>query len=329
MDRDVLLLATKDTMAYARRPGHEAVATGEQLLATVPADRLPVRVSVEDVLTEPSWDISPASMLTLARRARDAILRDGFAGVVVAHGTDTVEETAYLTDLLAGEATRRGRIVVTGAVRYLDDLGSDGPRNLAAAITAAAAPELTGAGVLVCADDELHAARWVTKVDATGVAPFSSAPMAPVARVVGTTIEPLTAPPPRPPEAPDEVESDVALIKTYPGIDATLLTAVVDAGARGVVLEGTGAGNVPVGLFGAITELTGWDIPVVVASRCRTRAAALAELGIGAGLAERMGAIGARGLGPSKARIALMVALGNKDGDGGVAAARRWFAGIH
>lgn len=102
MDRDVLLLATKDTMAYARRPGHEAVATGEQLLATVPADRLPVRVSVEDVLTEPSWDISPASMLTLARRARDAILRDGFAGVVVAHGTDTVEETAYLTDLLAG-----------------------------------------------------------------------------------------------------------------------------------------------------------------------------------------------------------------------------------
>lgn len=341
MERDVLLLATKDTMAYARRPGHEAVASGAELLATVPADRLPARVCVEDVLAEPSWDISPASMLTLARRARDAIADDGFAGVVVAHGTDTLEETAYLTDLLAGAAARRGRIVFTGAVRHLDDLGSDGPRNLAAAITAAAAPGLTGAGVLVCADDELHAARWVAKVDATGGAPFSSAPMAPVARVAGGSIEPLTAPPPRPPEAAGEVESDVALIKTYPGIDPALLTAVVDAGARGVVLEGTGAGNVPVGLFGAIAELTSWDIPVVVASRCRTRVAGLEELGLGAGLAARMGAIGARGLSPGKARVALMVALGGTsggrgdsrrggdNGNGSVAAARRWFASIH
>lgn len=140
------------------------------------------------------------------------------------------------------------------------------------------------------------------------------------------------------------MESDVALIKTYPGIDASLLTAVVDAGARGVVLEGTGAGNVPVGLFGAIAELTGWDIPVVVASRCRTGVAVLEELGLGAGLAARMGAIGARGLSPSKARVALMVALGahsaknaqganggngGESGNGGVAAARRWFASIH
>lgn len=321
MGAHILLLATKDTMAYARRPGHEAVASGAQLLDTIPADLRAARVTVEDVLTEPSWDISPASMLTLARRARDAIVEDGFDGVVVAHGTDTLEETAYLTDLLA-PAARRRPIIFTGAVRHLDDPGSDGPRNLAAAITAAAAPSLASAGVLLCVNDELHAARWVSKVDATGISAFSSAPMPPVARVVGASIEPLVAPPPRPPQAAEEVETDVALLKTYPGIDAALLTALVDAGARGLVLEGTGAGNVPVGLFGAIHELTEWDIPVVVASRCRTRAVALEDLSLGAGLAARMGAIGARGLSPSKARVALMVALGRK---GGVQAARAWF----
>ncbi|WP_344394888.1 hypothetical protein [Actinomadura alba] len=115
----------------------------------------------------------------------------------------------------------------------------------------------------------------------------------------------------------------MALIKTYPGIDPVLLTAIVDAGARGVVLEGTGTANVPVGLFTTIGELTEWDIPVVIASRCRTSAAALGDLRLGAGLAGKIGAIGARGLSPVKAHCALMVALG---GGGGVAAARDWFA---
>ncbi|MDN3351604.1 hypothetical protein [Actinomadura sp. DC4] len=131
------------------------------------------------------------------------------------------------------------------------------------------------------------------------------------------------APPPRPPSPPGEPESDVALIKTYPGMDGTLLTAVVDAGARGVVLEGTGTGNVPVSLFTAISELTGWGIPVVIASRCRTREVALEEMRSGAyGLAASVGAIGARGLAAPKVRVALMVALG-AGGD-----ARKWFEAL-
>ena len=80
-------------------------------------------------------------------------------------------------------------------------------------------------------------------------------------------VETLAAPPARPPLVAGEPESDVALIKTYPGMDSVLLTAVVDAGARGVVLEGTGLGNVPVDLFATIGELSEWGIPVVIASR--------------------------------------------------------------
>ncbi|HEY2674438.1 MAG TPA: asparaginase [Rugosimonospora sp.] len=324
MTQRVLLLATKDTIAY--QPGRSAVATGADLLRTIPAGTH-ADVVVEDVTAEPSWDISPSSMLNLARRARTAILDDGFDGVVITHGTDTLEDTAYLTDLLAGPATARGGIVLTGATRFLDDLSSDGPRNLASSIAAAADPALRHVGVVACLNDDLHAARWVTKVDATSVAAFSSYPFPPVGRVVDGRVETLGAPPPRPPEAPGEPESEVALIKTYPGIDPALLTTVVDAGARGVVLEGTGAANVPVDLFATIGDLTQWDIPVVIASRSRTRDVALDDPRPGTGLAAALGAIGAHGLAPTKARVALMVALG---GDGvrtaRVDAVRQWFS---
>ncbi|MGI5215814.1 asparaginase [Plantactinospora sp. CA-290183] len=326
MTARVLLLATGDTMAYSTRPGREGLASGADLLRAVPAESLGAEVTVVDVAAEPSWDTGAATMLALARRVRSAILADGFDAVVVTHGTDTLEETAFLVDLLAGPAATRGGIVLTGGVRHLDDLGSDGPRNLASAIVAATAPELRGAGALVCADDELHAARWVTLADATTVRGFSSAPFAPVARVVGDRVETIGAAPPRPPEAGGPPEPDVALVKTYPGMDPVLLTSIVDAGARGVVLEGTGLGNVPAYLFATISDLIEWDVPVVVASRCRTRRADLTELPLGVGLAAKLGAIGARDLAPAKARIALMVALGGADAAGGaLAAARDWF----
>ncbi|WP_370021414.1 asparaginase [Planotetraspora sp. GP83] len=317
----VLLLATGDTIAHSSGPGRAAVASGAGLLETIPADAPAADVVVEDVMAEPSWDMSPATMLRLARRARSAILDDGFDGVVVTHGTDTMEDTAFLTDLLAGPAARRGAIVLTGAMRALDDLSSDGPRNLASSIAAAADPALRGAGAVVCVNDELHAARWVTKVDAASVSAFSSAPHPILGRVIGRRVEMPAVPPSRPPDPEGEPESHVALIKTYPDMDPVLLTAVVDAGARGVVLEGTGLGNVPVTLLSTIAELSDWDIPVVVASRCRTREVPLDDLPLGTGLAARVGAIGARGLAPVKARAALMVALGA----GGRDAVRDWF----
>jgi L-asparaginase len=323
LTRRVLLMAAKDTMAYALRPGQEAAAGGAELLAAIPAGQVPAEVTVTDVPAEPGWDTSPATMLAMARRARDAILRGGFDGVVLAYGTDALEETAFLADLVAGAAVQHGGIVLTGAVRPRDDLSPDGPRNLAASLCAAADPALPGVGVVICLNDELHAARWATMVDATGVAAFSSAPNPALGQVVAGRVELVAAPPPRPPAPAGDPEPAVALIKTYPGIDDALLTAVVDAGARGVVLEGTGAANVPASLLAAISDLTQWDIPVVVASRCRTRRAELADLSLGGRIAAQVGAIGARGLPAVKARCALMAALG---GGGGVAGARDWFA---
>ncbi|GIH20089.1 asparaginase [Rugosimonospora africana] len=317
----VLLLATKDTIAY--QPSRSAVASGADLLATIPAARRPTaQVTVEDVMAEPSWDTSPATMLSLARRARAAILDDGFDGVVITHGIDTLEDTAFLTDLTAGQATTEGGIVFTGATRHLDDPSTDGPGNLTAALAAATHPALRHTGVVACLNDELHAARWVHAADTTSVAALRSYPYPPLGRVVDGQVELLAVPPPRPPAAAGEPESDVALIKTYPGIEPTLLTTVADAGARGIVLEGTGESNVPVNLFSTISDLTEWDIPVVIASRCRTRGVPLEHTPTGTGMAAAIGAIGARGLAPTKARAALMVALGS----GGVPAVRDWFS---
>ncbi|OLF08976.1 asparaginase domain-containing protein [Actinophytocola xanthii] len=304
MSRPLLLVATGDVPAHRVA----AVASGAELLAEV--GPLPARVVVEDVLAEPSWDVSTATQFALARRVRAALAEDEFAGVVVVHGLDTLEETAFLADLVAGAAAARGAIVFTGGARSLADPEPDCPRNLADSLAAAADPALRGVGAVVCAAGELHAARRATLLGSA----FTSAPEAPLGRVRDGRLRLVSAPPSRPPAAAGPPESDIALVRAYPDMPTSVLTAVTDAGARGVVLEGTGAGNVPVELFGAVAELVGMDIPVVVASGARSS---------GIGLVGRMGAIGANGLAAGKARMALMVALSE---GGGVAAARAWFA---
>ncbi|GAA1982614.1 asparaginase [Amycolatopsis minnesotensis] len=314
----VLVVSTGDTIAQHRG----GVEPCFDLVARVRPGILGADVRAEDMMAEPSWDTSPATMLALARRVRAAILDEHCSGVVVAHGVDTLCETAYLADLLADAAAERGGIVFTGAVRHLDDPASDGAANLRDAVLAAADPALRGLGAVVCAGGELHAARWVSLVDTTVATPFSSSPRPPLGRIMGERAEITALAPPRPPRTTDLPETDVALLRTYPGMPPVLLSTVVDAGARGIVLEGTGAGNVPVDLLTTIDELTGWDIPVVLAARAHTRPGAAEPAPYETGLATRVGAISARGLASSQARCALMVALGN----GGVDAVREWFA---
>ena len=138
----LLLLATGDTIAQRK----SSVASGRELLETVRTP--PQRVVVEDVLAEPSWDTSVSTQLALARRVRKALAEDEFAGVIVTHGVDTMDETAFLTDLMAGPA--RGNIVFTGAYHPLFVREPDGPDNLEASLVAAEDPALRGAGA-VCA----------------------------------------------------------------------------------------------------------------------------------------------------------------------------------
>ncbi len=313
MSNRVLLIATGDTIA--QRPSVSQVASGKDLLTHL--GPIAAEVVVEDLLAEPSWDTSVSTMLAIARRAHAALTEDGFDGVVVTHGVDNLEETAFLTDLMVGPAAALGGIVFTGATRHLDDLSSDGPRNLASALAVAADPTARGAGVLVCFDDELHAARWARLADPTRPAAFTSDPYPRLGAVSAAKAVLVSAPPPLHPRPHGEPETDVAVIRAYAGMTAAVLNAVVDAGARGIVFEGSGAGNVPVELFAPIMELTHWEIPAVVVPRVPV----LGHGTYGAELAEKAGAILAPGMTAGHARVALMVALGG----GGVRAAQRMF----
>jgi len=331
----LLLLATGDTLAQVRHGSPPRIADGAELLTRVTA---PEGTEVEDVRAEPSWDTSPGTQLLLARRARSALLDDGYDGVVITHGLDTIEETAFLTDVLLGPAADLGAVVLTGATRCLDDPATDGPINLAAALTVAADPVTPGLGAVLCLDGELHAARRAHLADTTRSPSITSAPHPRLGHIAAGRVVLTDKAPPRPPVITDLPETNVALVKTYPGMPTSLLTAVTDAGALGVVVEGTGRGNVPVELLMPIRELLSWDIPVVVASRAHSTgfdvdggrevapSAGSGVLGMDAvDLAGRVGAISAGGLRPGQARVALMAALAS---GGGVAAARAYFAGL-
>ena len=127
----VLLLATHDVIAYPDGEPRVTSRRGATLLGDLPGGSVTAAILVEDVLAEPSWDTSVATMLALVRRARTALTHDGFTGVVVTHGLDTIEETALLTDLVLGEAARHGNVPVTlfSTIQELTQLGH--PRRLA------------------------------------------------------------------------------------------------------------------------------------------------------------------------------------------------------
>ena len=183
---------------------------------------------------------------------------------------------------------------------------------------------------MVCANSELHHARWVTKTDAHALDTFRSPAAAPIGRVVaGRATYALASPPPPPPPpsgAGEElrVEGRVALIPSYAGIEPDIVDFHLARGTRGIVVEGTGAGNVYGGLMPGLERALAAGVAVVVTTRCQTGAVAPIYGGDGGGarLAE-LGVIPGGDLGAVKARLALMVALA---GSPSIEAVRDWFA---
>ncbi len=228
-------------------------------------------------------------------------------GVVVVQGTDTLEETAFLADLLWSGDTP---IVFTGAMRNPSQAGPDGPANLLGAVTVAASPACRGLGALVVLNDEIHAARHAAKRHTSSVAAFSSPNAGPLGRIVeGVAV--LTMPVSRRPTLPmpDAVDVRVPVVTSVFDDDGALLDGLAER-CDGVVVAGFGVGHVPervASQLGAIAAVR----PVVLASR----------IGAGPVLRRTYGAIGsetdllARGLigagmlNPYQARLLLMLLL--------------------
>ncbi|MDP9397828.1 MAG: asparaginase, partial [Actinomycetota bacterium] len=241
--RRVVVLTTGGTIA-TRGAGTERVArdSGQDLLGRV---QLPAEVTVQirEVLRLGSYAFTTADMRTVLTAVREALTDPAVDGVVVTHGTDTMEETSFLVDLFLAD----GRpVVFTGAQRGADDPTSDGPTNLRDAVTVAAAPASRGCGALIVFDGGLFAARGTRKVQTLASVAFGNPGGGPLGQVVEGRLH-LHARPVRPaPLDAGRLDLDgvrVDIVAVYPGCDPVFLEAAVAAGARGVVLEATGAGN--------------------------------------------------------------------------------------
>nr|WP_145822266.1 asparaginase [Micromonospora sagamiensis] len=240
--------------------------SAQQLVDAVPGlAATGIEIEVTDFRRRPGASLTFADLTELATAATQ-VLADGAAGVVVTQGTDTIEETAYLLDLLHH---RPEPIVVTGAMRNPTLAGADGPANILAAIRTAAAPAARGQGCLVVLADEIHAARWVTKTHSTSGATFRSLDTGPLGYVLEGTARMLTRLPHRltipVPSSAEQAKTTVGLYTVTLDDDLALLDAI---GARvdGLVIAGFGVGHVPEPLADTLTTLAG-RIPVVLASR--------------------------------------------------------------
>jgi L-asparaginase len=246
-------------------------------------------------------------MAGIAREIRRVLADDTVLGVVVTHGTDTMEESAFLAELVH-DAPRP--VVFTGAQRPADAPDTDGPRNLADAITVAAAPQSRDRGVLITFDGAVFGARGTRKTQTLAAAAFSAPDAGPIGQVregaLVFTAQPVRFPPV---ELEDLSNVRVDIVAFYPGADTAALDGVVAAGAAGVVLEATGAGNANLQIRDAVARLTKAGIVVALSTRVHAGpVAALYGNGGGVDLLDA-GAVPTGMLRPSQARILLTALL--------------------
>jgi L-asparaginase type II len=270
---EVLVMATGGTIAstgnyYGDKGGAVNKISVEELTKAAPGIDKVATMSVEQFSNVASDAIGPKQWLDLSKRITASFReRPALAGVVVTHGTDTMEETAYFLDLtVAGDRP----VIVTGAMRPADAIGADGPANLYIAVRSAAAPASRGRGTMVLMDDRLYAAREVTKTNTTRVETFRSPEHGPLAIADHDTIAFGRARPTHRRLFDIANMTDlprVDIIYTYGGADSVLIDAAVNAGAKGLVVAGAGAGGTTPGMGSALRRAAQKGVIVVVGSR--------------------------------------------------------------
>lgn len=281
---------------------------GHEILEFAPGIERIAEIEVDDWGAYPGPHMTPALMWSLRERVERHLARADVQGLVITHGTDSLEETAYL---LARSIEPGRPVVVTGAMRTSSDLGWDGGANLGAAVLTAASREAAGAGVLVAMSDRIYSALDVTKSHTHMLDAFESPGLGPLAVVDDGRVIFRRALPALPETlTPESLGGPVDVVASYPGADSVLLDAVRERG-RGIVVAAMGRGNVPPGMVDGIERWIAEGKPVVITSRVpRGRVGATYGYPGGARRLEDLGAILAGHLRPQQARLELMLALG-------------------
>ncbi len=307
----VKLIATGGTIAMKIDPVKKApvpAISGEDLVATVPDIAKVARIEVENISNVPSGYMNPDRWVALQKAVVKALIRPEVAGVIVSHGTDTLEETAYFLDLTIKSDKP---VVLIGAQRNASESDFDGPRNLLNATRICVSPGAKEMGSMIAMNNQINAAREVSKTHTSDVETFKSGDygflgVADYDRVIfyraplRRQYVPLTQ---------DKLPS-IEIVTAYGGADGKLIRAAVDAGAKGLVIQALGWGNVPVPMYEAIKEVAAKGIPVVISTRV-WNGRVLPHYGyVGGGKTlKEAGAIFADNLSPQKARLLLMLGM--------------------
>jgi len=282
---------------------------GDDLLQLLgaPADLPPVDIIAFAKI--PGCEMTPRRMAELAATVAQALARDDCTGAVVTHGTDTIEESAFLCHL-----TVRGDkpVVFTGSLRTSSDLSWDGPRNLLDAIRVAASPAARQLGTLLVLNEEIHSARFVTKSNGLVLGAFTSPACGPLGRIYNGAPLFFTQPAlPRRLLSP-ALEEAVATVRVLSGDRTSLPAALAQLRLRGLVIDGFGSGRVPAEWCAALGDAVRQGLTVVLTSRTGGGAVGDAYGYDGSATSLlRLGLIAAHELPAHKARLKLMLALGN------------------
>ncbi len=269
--------------------------------------RLPGIDSVATISSEQLWNIAsgaigPSRWMELSRHVADVLrARPELAGVIITHGTDTMEETAYFLDLTVPPDRP---VIVTGAMRPSDMAGADGPANLTNAVRAAVDPRSRGRGGMVLMDDRLFAARDVAKTNSTRVEAFQAPERAPVAIVDADGLFFRQPSPARTTPVFDLAGirelPRVDIVYSYGGADSVVIDALVAAGAKGIVMAGVGRGGLAPGQSSALKRARARGVAVVVSTRTGSGRVPVSR---------DDGMVGSGDLNPQKARVLLTLAL--------------------
>lgn len=239
--------------------------SAEEIMSMIPGVEEFAKIEAYTFSSMPSPHMTLDIMLKLSNFISELVKRQDIEGVVITHGTDTLEETAYLLDMIVDTEKP---IVVTGAMRSGSELGYDGPFNLATSICTAISKEARGRGVLVCFNGELNSASEVTKANSMALNAFKTPNFGPIGIVDNNKVIFYRETKKSEKYIVNEIKKDVALIKCVVDMDSSYIDFVIEKGFGGIVIEALGRGNVPPKMVKGIENALKKQIPIVVVSRC-------------------------------------------------------------
>ena len=239
--------------------------SAEEIMSMIPGVEKYAEIEAYTFSSMPSPHMTLETMLKLSKFTTELVEREDIDGVVITHGTDTLEETAYLLDLTV---RTKKPVVVTGAMRSGSELGYDGPFNLATSICTAISDEAVGRGVLVCFNGELNSASEVTKANSMALNAFRTPNFGPIGIVDNDNVIFYRDANYSEKYDVSEIKKQVALIKCVVDMDSSYIDYLIEKGCGGIVIEALGRGNVPPKMVDGIKKATELNIPVVVVSRC-------------------------------------------------------------